>query len=79
MRWLAVLILLAPGLAHALSCAPPNAARSLDFALTHGAPLRVVAGTLDADTTDTARLKGDELRRGGWQTGFDETIRLRRQ
>lgn len=79
MRILIAFFLLMPGVAHALSCAPPNAARSLDFALSHGAPLRVVAGRLDTNTGSDAALTGQELRRGGWEQGVDETIRIRRQ
>ena len=83
MRWfLALLVVALPSIAGALSCLPPNAARSLDQAMQSGVPVRAVAGELRRTAaspetrTGTYHLKGTELSRGGWLSEFAEEIRV---
>ena len=89
MRWLIALLLFGiPSGAFALSCLPPNAARSLDHAMQSGASVHAVAGTLQplrADTVSPAgqtdkdiiyRLQGTQLSRGGWLTDIDVELRI---
>lgn len=75
-RLLALLFVLLPTAAAALSCSVPNAAQSVEYAMTSGSSVRVVEGTLVSSGFFGLgyRLEGSELRRGGWQAGFDEDI-----